>query len=180
MAPVHGAVLSPPPVSRPRVITLGIQHLPCFAEMTSEAFKTTNQRAFQNTTAKSALMNTLRYTKAINTEGRDRYPVVDASESVPNVVGGNAHFMSAYRRYFDSPESNLFPTDYSSSPSKAAAAAAAQRGGGALDSPSQGLSHALGPPPPLFNRRNQTRTRTSPPSSCISIPFAHLPHPVIR
>ena len=65
-----------------------------------------------------------RYSKAINTEGRDRYPVVHASESAPKVVGGEMHFMSAYRRYFDNPESHLFPTDYLSSPSKAAAAAA--------------------------------------------------------
>jgi len=100
-----------------------------------------------------------RYSKAINTEGRDRYPVVHASESAPKVVGGETHFMSAYRRYFDNPESHLFPTDYLSSPSKAAAAAAAQRGGGALESP----SHSLGPAPPTFQSTQKETHKDFPP-----------------
>jgi hypothetical protein len=57
MAPVHGAALTPKPVSHPRVMTLGMQHLPCFGLMTSEAFTTTCQRAFSDKSAQSALVN---------------------------------------------------------------------------------------------------------------------------
>jgi hypothetical protein len=73
---------------------------------------------------------------------------VDASKSAAKVVGGNNHFMSAYRRFFDNPESHLFPTDYS--PTRAAAA-----GGGGMESPSHGSSRVLADPPPTFESNNQ-------------------------
>ena len=72
--------------------------------------------------------------------------------------------MSAYRRFFDNPESHLFPTDYVSSPLQAAAAAAAHRGGGSgLQSPSHGSSHFLGTPPPTFESKSR-QTHTEFPS----------------
>lgn len=73
---------------------------------------------------------------------------MEASKSAAKVVGGSNHFMSAYRRYFDNPESHLFPTDYS--PARAAAA-----GGGGMESPSHGSSHVLADPPPTFESNNQ-------------------------
>jgi hypothetical protein len=65
MAPVHGAELSPKPVSHPRIMTLGMQHLPCFSQMTAEAFTTTNQRAFPDKSAPAALYNNLASAAAI-------------------------------------------------------------------------------------------------------------------
>ena len=62
MSPFYGPESSPALPTGPcvpRVATLGMQHLPCFAEMTSEAFTTTNQRAFYDKTAQSALVNNL-------------------------------------------------------------------------------------------------------------------------
>ena len=59
MAPVHGAELPPKQILHPRVMTLGMQHLPCFAQMTSEAFTSTNQRAFGDKAAQSGVLNTL-------------------------------------------------------------------------------------------------------------------------
>jgi hypothetical protein len=59
MAPVHGHALGPNRASQPRVVTHGMQHLPCFSQMTEEAFTTTNQRAFADKSAQSALTNTL-------------------------------------------------------------------------------------------------------------------------
>jgi hypothetical protein len=100
-----------------------------------------------------------RYPKAINNEGRDRFPVVESSKSAANVVGGERHFLSAYRRFFDNPESHLFPTDYSSSPVRAAAAASAQRGGGGFEAP----SHVLADPPHSFqSTTHRTHTEFDP------------------
>jgi hypothetical protein len=59
LAPAHGAELSPSQVLKPRIMTLGMQHLPCFSLMTSEAFTTTNQRAFSDKSGQSGLLNTL-------------------------------------------------------------------------------------------------------------------------
>ena len=72
--------------------------------------------------------------------------------------------MSAYRRFFDNPESQLFPTDYVSSPLHAAAAAAAQRGGGnGFESPSRGSPRALGIAPPTFATTNLQTHKEFPP-----------------
>jgi hypothetical protein len=81
--------------------------------------------------------------------------VVESSKSAAKVVGGSRHFLSAYKRFFDNPESQLFPTDYMSSPARASAAAAAQRGGGSFE----GSTPALADPPPSFESTNQ-RTYT--------------------
>jgi hypothetical protein len=70
------------------------------------------------------------------------------------VVGGSKHFLSAYRRFFDNPESHLFPTDYAPSPAHAAVAAAAQRGSAGVEAPS-----VLAEPPPTFQSTTQ-RTHT--------------------
>ncbi len=83
--------------------------------------------------------------------------------TIPQVVGGGNHFMSAYRRFFDNPESHLFPTDYMSSPLQAAAAAAAQRGGGGFESPSRGSPRALGVAPPTFETTNLQTHKEFPP-----------------
>ena len=64
MAPVHGTELSPNRALHPRVMTLGMQHLPCFSQMTTEAFATTNQRAFPDKSGQSGLLNTLVSTKS--------------------------------------------------------------------------------------------------------------------
>ena len=87
------------------------------------------------------------------------------SQSAPTVVGGGRHFMSAYSRFFDNPESHLFPTDYMPSPGQAAAAAALQRasGGDGLQSPSNGIPRVLGSPPPSFaSKSHQTHTEFPP------------------
>jgi hypothetical protein len=68
---------------------------------------------------------------------------VEASNAEAKVVGGANHFTSAYRRFFDNPESHLFPTDFK------------KAGRGDLQSPSRGSSRILGNLPPTFQSRSQ-------------------------
>jgi hypothetical protein len=79
--------------------------------------------------------------------------------------------MSAYRRLFDNPESQLFPTDFASSPARAAAAAAVQRGGGGF-SPPPALH---GDAPPSFQSTNQrTHTEFPPEYAPLALPTVCL------